>query len=81
MAITQTVEIPASHRLTIDVPREVPAGATVLTFTPQKNVPQGSRSWRDLQGCCKGQGGSVEDFLADCRADKERERAIEQRQG
>jgi len=34
MTITQTVEIPASHRLTIDVPREVPAGPVVLTFTP-----------------------------------------------
>jgi hypothetical protein len=34
MSVTQTVEIPASHRLTIDVPSEVPAGPTVLTFTP-----------------------------------------------
>ena len=34
MTMTQTVEVPASHRLTIDVPREVPAGPTVLTFTP-----------------------------------------------
>ena len=28
MTIEQTVEIPPSHRITIDVPREVPAGAT-----------------------------------------------------
>ena len=34
MTITQTVDIPDSHRLTIDVPKEVPAGRTVLTFTP-----------------------------------------------
>jgi len=34
MSITQTVEIPVNHRLTIDVPREVPAGPVVLTFTP-----------------------------------------------
>jgi hypothetical protein len=34
MSITQTVEVPASHRLTIDVPREIPAGRTILTFTP-----------------------------------------------
>jgi len=34
MTITQTVDIPASHRLTIDVPREVPEGPTVLAFTP-----------------------------------------------
>jgi len=34
MTITQTVEIPADHRLTIDVPNEIPAGPVVLTFTP-----------------------------------------------
>ena len=34
MSVTQTVDIPASHRLTIDVPREVPEGPVVLTFTP-----------------------------------------------
>jgi hypothetical protein len=35
MSITQTVEVPASHRLTIDVPSEVPAGPVILTFTPK----------------------------------------------
>ena len=34
MTITQTVEIPAKGRRTIDVPREVPAGKVILTFTP-----------------------------------------------
>jgi hypothetical protein len=34
MSVTQTVEIPASHRLVIDVPGEVPAGKAILTFTP-----------------------------------------------
>jgi hypothetical protein len=34
MAIEQTVDIPDSHRLTIDVPREIPAGRAILTFTP-----------------------------------------------
>jgi hypothetical protein len=38
MPVTQTVEIPASHRLTIDVPREVPAGAVILTFTPKAST-------------------------------------------
>jgi hypothetical protein len=37
MAITQTVEIPASRRLTIEVPREVPLGRTILTFTPARS--------------------------------------------
>ena len=34
MSVTQTVEIPANRRLIIDVPYEVPAGKTILTFTP-----------------------------------------------
>jgi len=34
MRIEQTVDIPSSHRLFIDVPLEVPAGKTILTFTP-----------------------------------------------
>ena len=41
MSITQTVEVPASHRLVIDVPREIPAGQVILTFTP---VSAGQRS-------------------------------------
>ncbi|MDR0455463.1 MAG: hypothetical protein LBH20_02115 [Treponema sp.] len=36
MSVTQTVEIPANHRLILDVPREVPAGPVILTFTPAK---------------------------------------------
>jgi len=34
MAITQTVEIPADRRITIDVPLEVPTGRVILTFSP-----------------------------------------------
>jgi hypothetical protein len=37
MTVTQTVEIPDSHRLTIDVPREVPAGKVILAFTPAED--------------------------------------------
>jgi len=33
MNVTQTVEIPVSRRLTIDVPREIPVGQAVLTLT------------------------------------------------
>jgi hypothetical protein len=39
---TITVEIPANHRLTIDVPREVPAGRTILVFTPAPAVDEPS---------------------------------------
>jgi hypothetical protein len=40
MTVTQTVEVPASHRLTIDVPREVPSGAVILTFTPKASAAE-----------------------------------------
>ena len=38
MNVTKTVEIPASHRLTIDVPAEVPAGKAILSFTPVREA-------------------------------------------
>ena len=34
MTITQTVTVPESRRLIIDVPPEVPTGTVVLAFTP-----------------------------------------------
>jgi hypothetical protein len=36
MTITQTIEIPASRRITLEVPREVPVGPVILTFTSVK---------------------------------------------
>jgi len=58
MSITQTVRVPASHRLTIDVPREIPEGPVILTFVPaeteQKKVP--------VFGCAKGRFRMADDF-------------------
>jgi hypothetical protein len=34
MIIEQTIEIPENRRLIIDVPRDIPAGKMILTFTP-----------------------------------------------
>ncbi|MHC6203828.1 hypothetical protein ACYULU_11610 [Breznakiellaceae bacterium SP9] len=34
MIIHQTVEIPAKHRLVLEVPQESPVGRTIPTFTP-----------------------------------------------
>ena len=45
MSFTQTVEIPASRRLTIDVPPEVPAGRIILTFTPAADTDDGSHGF------------------------------------
>ena len=36
MTITQTIDIPADRRITLEVPREVPTGSVILTFTPAK---------------------------------------------
>jgi hypothetical protein len=42
MTITQTVDIPADRRITLEVPREVPVGRTVLAFTPVPDRKVGS---------------------------------------
>jgi hypothetical protein len=34
MTIEQTIDVPASRRLTLDVPPEIPVGKVILTFTP-----------------------------------------------
>ena len=51
MTIEQTVEIPADRRLTIDVPREVPAGPVILTFTPAANQ-KAAGDGLDYEGEC-----------------------------
>ena len=58
MKATQTVVVPANHRLTIDVPPEVPAGPVILTFTPAETEWKRERVF----GCAKGQFRMAEDF-------------------
>ena len=53
MSVTQTVEIPASHRLTIDVPSEVPAGRAVLVFKP---VPEAAACMTAREAMDRGLG-------------------------
>ena len=36
MTITQTVDIPANRRITLEVPRKIPTGRTIITFTPAR---------------------------------------------
>jgi hypothetical protein len=57
MTITQTVDIPASRRLTIDVPCEIPLGKTILTFTPATDQRSGAENINtndglDFEGEC-----------------------------
>ena len=62
MTIEQTVEVPADHRLIIDVPSEIPAGPVVLTFTP-KAAKQEQKKEREF-GCAKGEYWMADDFDA-----------------
>ena len=34
MIIEQTIEVPASRRITLEVPPQIPLGKVILTFTP-----------------------------------------------
>jgi hypothetical protein len=47
MTITQTVEITDDRRIT--VPREVPTGATIITFTPAPSAAKQMRGERDKE--------------------------------
>jgi len=59
MSITQTVEVPVSHKLTIDVPHEIPAGPVIITFTPKAVSKNGERGGF---GCAKGEFIMADDF-------------------
>jgi len=66
MTVTKNVTIPANHRLTIDVPPEVPVGDVVLTFTstgPKKPTLVDLHGKR-VRGCAKGQFWMADDFDA-----------------
>jgi len=38
MSITQTIEVPADRRITLEVPREISTSKVVLTFEPASEV-------------------------------------------
>ena len=59
MTIEKTVEIPANHRITLDIPPEVPTGRAILTFTPEI-VPKSGK--RGGFGCAKGEFIMADDF-------------------
>jgi hypothetical protein len=62
MSITQAVEVPVSHRLIVDVPREVPAGPVILTFTPA-SVQKSKDRRHDTAPLPGGSYGTVEEAL------------------
>ena len=62
MVVEQIIDVPASRRITLEVPREIPAGPVIVTFTPQKAEPEPKKE-REF-GCLKGQIWMAEDFDA-----------------
>jgi hypothetical protein len=83
MTIEQTVEIPASHRLYIDVPPYIPEGKATITFSivpaNSNRASQSAKTWRSFRGIFKGSGGTVADFLKRMSADRELEDEIDKR--
>jgi len=63
MNITQTVDIPDSRKLTIDVPPGVPIGQVVISYEPVEVRPRKPRKPRKF-GCLKGQIWMADDFDA-----------------
>jgi hypothetical protein len=79
--IEQTVEIPADHRLYIDIPPYIPEGKATITLSidpvNRDGVSKNSGAWRSFRGIFKGSGGTVADFLKRMRADRELEDEID----
>jgi hypothetical protein len=48
MTITQTVEVPPSRRITVDIPPEFPSGKVILTFAPAV-PPEDEAEARDIE--------------------------------
>lgn len=84
MIIEQIVEIPADHRLVLDLPLEIPAGkakaAIILTFDPeQAEDPERVAAIEKLFGCCANTGDSLNAYMERHWAENDLERAIELR--
>ena len=65
MSVTQTVEIPPSRWLNIQVPLEVPTGQVVLTWQSPLEKPANIEPNKEREfGCLKGQIWMADDFDA-----------------
>ncbi|MDR2692628.1 MAG: hypothetical protein LBB74_00225 [Chitinispirillales bacterium] len=62
MDITQVVDIPASRKLTIDVPPGVPVGPIVIAYKPELPTKRGKPE--PVLGCARGQIRMSGDFDA-----------------
>ena len=72
MTIEQTIEIPVGHRLTLDIPPEIPAGRARITITPETEMLKTAVPLLSLRGSCKGLD-TMDAYFVRKRADKDLE--------
>jgi hypothetical protein len=82
MTIEQTIEIPKNHRITLEIPEEIPAGkahialvvfpSTTFKYDTEQSDPY---AWRKLRGKYKGVGFSSEELFKERSRDLLREEA------
>jgi len=77
MTITQTIDIPADRRITLDVPREVPTGTTarfeLILLPVAKEAKSFKTTLKEIQELCKDIPVSVESLREELRRDMETE--------
>ena len=77
MTIRQTVKVPTDHRITLEVPPQIPAGATahfnVIWFPVQKAVNDFDTALEKIQNLCKDSSITVDSFREMRRHDNELE--------
>jgi len=77
MTITQTIEIPANRRITLDIPSQIPVGATArfeLVWSP-RNLQNNNLdiALEKIWNLCKDSSITVDSFLEMRHQDKELE--------
>jgi hypothetical protein len=79
MTIEQTIEIPESHRVFLDLPPELPAGKAKITITPhvEKQAANVHETIESLRGFAQRMGSTltVDSFLEMRREDLRLEEA------
>jgi len=77
MTITQTIDIPADRRITLEVPREIPTGSTAryeLVWVPlNKTTNNLNTTLEKIQNLCRNSSITVDNFKEMRRNDNELE--------
>jgi hypothetical protein len=79
IALQQTIDVPASRRITLDVPKEIPEGKVKVTFIPlsagrAKPRLASEEALDRLSGMFEGSKFTVDALLEERRRDLEREK-------